>query len=313
LDSSPTVVSPLEPIAAPSSQKSPDLPPDLDVLKESDFSPESSSKTARTKKDSAATVFEIPPEFLQQQSPKLEEGRPDDTKNPRISEFDNHPTIIGEDPSKLLAEEAISQDSDTDAEAKISELISGLAEESKNESDFLPQLLPELSWQKLLEQAFKHHTEEIILRSNGNFGSVIVNKDRLPQSSLKQLSQKIFDSLAGEIKQIAKLPSQTLSSSKKIVLERFYEQERILIRLEFMPKTSESEQIGIQILRGQALKIYEQQQMDRVSEQALQLAKQLEKTLRRMQVCFDSAELTNLEQLQGIQSRINHQLRLLDR
>jgi hypothetical protein len=53
--------------------------------------------------------------------------------------------------------------------------------------------------------------------------------------------------------------------------------------------------------------------MDRISEQALQLAKQLEKTLRRIQACFDSAELTNLNELQIVHSRISHQLRLLDK
>ncbi|MEL6496226.1 MAG: hypothetical protein AAFQ41_14055, partial [Cyanobacteria bacterium J06623_7] len=64
---------------------------------------------------------------------------------------------------------------------------------------------------------------------------------------------------------------------------------------------------------NKALERYEQQQLDRVSEQALQLAQQLEKTLRRIQACFDSAELTNLTELQTVHSRITHQLRLLDK
>jgi hypothetical protein len=49
-----------------------------------------------------------------------------------------------------------------------------------------------------------------------------------------------------------------------------------------------------------------------MSEQALDLAQQLEKTLRRIQACLDSAELTNLNELQNIHSRISHQLKLLD-
>ena len=63
----------------------------------------------------------------------------------------------------------------------------------------------------------------------------------------------------------------------------------------------------------QALRIYEQQQLDKMGEQALHLAEQLEKTLRKIQACFDTAKLTNLRELQTVQSRINHQLRLLDK
>ena len=119
------------------------------------------------------------------------------------------------------------------------------------------------------------------------------------------------DSGLDEIKRMARLPQNTSTHPQKLVLERFYEQERILLRLEFSVQ-QQLETVGIQILRGLALKTYEQQQMDRLSAQALELAKQLEKTLRKIQACFDSAELTNLKELQIIHSRISHQLRLLD-
>jgi hypothetical protein len=111
---------------------------------------------------------------------------------------------------------------------------------------------------------------------------------------------------------MARLPQNTSSHPQKLVLERFYQEERILLRLEFSVQ-QQIEAVGIQILRSRALKIYEQQQMDRISEQALDLAKQLETTLRRIQACFDSAELTNLKELQTVHSRISHQLRLLEK
>ena len=88
--------------------------------------------------------------------------------------------------------------------------------------------------------------------------------------------------------------------------------ERVLLRMEFTAQ-QDLQEVGIQILRDRALKSYEQQRMDRTSDRALELARQLEKTLRRIQTCFDSAELTNLTELQTVHSRITHQLRLLDK
>ena len=291
-----TVVS--ESIPAPkSNSETPQLPKDLDLFKESNSI--QSAPKPKPKKDLAATLFEIPPEFLQQK--------------PQPRNLDDRPTIIGEDPAKLLAQIETSNDEIAEAEAKISELINEIDDfdlEVSNK-DFLPQLLPELSWQKLLEQAFKHQTEQINLTRYSDRAKIIAIQDKLPQSTLEQVPLPIFRSLTNKIKQVAKL-SDPLTTPQKVVLERFYEQERILLRLEFVSLKPE-EKIKIQILRGHTLKIYEQQQMDRVSDRALQLAKQLEKTLRRIQLCFDSAELNNLNELQAVQSRINHQLRLLDK
>ena len=293
-DSAQTVIS--ESISAPQSNSAlPELPKDLDLFKESESTARSAPTSVRLnpepkpKKDLAATLFEIPPEFL---SPK-----------PQPRNLDDRPTIIGEDPAKLLAQVENSKNEILEAEAKISELIEDLA----SNKDFLPELLPELSWKKLLDRAFKHQTEQINLTRDR--AEIIAIQNKLPQSTV-EVPLPIFSALTDEIKQVAKL-TNTSATPLKVVLERFYEQERILLRLEFV--TLEPEKIKIQILRGRTLKIYEQQQMDLASDRALKLAKQLEKTLRRIQVCFDSAEFNNLKELQTVQSRINHQLRLLDK
>ena len=296
-DSAATVVSPSTSASQADSQI-PELPQDLDLFKESNLTPQSAPKFKP--KDLAATLFEIPPEFLKQK--------------PKPRNLDDRPTIIGEDPAKLLAQVENSEVKIAEAEAKISELVNEIEDfdlEIDSNKDFLPELLPDLSWQRLLEQAFKHQTEQINLTRYSDRAKIVALQDKLPQSTLEQIPLPVFSSLTDKIKQVAKLTDKSVAS-QKIVLERFYQQERILLRLEFIPPQPE-EKIKIQILRGETLKIYEQQQIDRVSDRALQLAKQLEKTLRRIQVCFDSAELNNLKELQAVQSRINHQLRLLDK
>ncbi len=306
-DSAPTIISQPANVSSVESEnapKLPDLPPDLDFLKDLNLTPATPQKSVKPTADSAATLYEIPPEFLNQKKPH---------------NLDDKPTIIAGNPAELLAQEAAQNNPEIAfGEAQISELIAETVgkvppKDAASETvDFLPDLTPQLSWQKLLEQAFRHHTEYISLSRYSDRGSIIASKDESTQSCIEQVPLPIFCSLIDEIKRMARLPQTTSSHPKKVVLERFYQQERILLRLEFSLQEG-IEKVGIQILRNKTLATYEQQQMDKVSEQALQLAKQLEKTLRRIQACFDSAELTNLRELQTVQSRINHQLRLLDK
>lgn len=322
-DSAPTIISqPKQNLPPAGSSLHPglaDLPADLDFLRDLDLNPSSTAKSPKPRIDPAATLFEIPPEFLD--------------KKPS-SRFDDQPTIVGGNPAEMLAQSLLEQESQAQigsGEIKdlqnvqnsdlldldlIAESANQVAQEEQqikiSSVDFLARLQPQLSWQTILESAFKHQTEIINLTRHGDRGNVIAEKDEEIQSTINQLPLPMFSSLIEDIKRMARLPQNTSSHPKKVVLERIYEEERILLRLEFSIE-DETEMVIVQILRGQALQIYEQKQMDRISEQALQLAQQLEKTLRKIQVCFDSAQMTNLRELQTVQSRINHQLRLIDK
>ena len=282
----------------------PDLPADLDFLKDLELTPKKKQPPA-TRPGSSATLFEIPPEFMNQKP---------------AGNLDDKATIIADNPADLLAQ-SIAQDSEiafNEAELQISQLIAETLgklpqEATEAEStDFLPLLSSQLSWARLLEKAFQYQSDYLKLTRYSDRGAVVASKNEINQSALNSISLPIFCSLIDEIKRTVKLPQNTSNYPKKVVLERFYQEERILLRLAFTAQ-QDVEEVAIQILRDRALKSYEQQQMDRVSDQALQLAKQLEKTLRRIQACFDSAELTNLTELQTVHSRITHQLRLLDK
>ncbi len=309
VDSAPTIISQPDKASCgkfdldPELPELPDLPPDLDFLKDLELTPKRKNQGA-SKADANATLFEIPPEFLPQKA---------------ANNLDDKATIIAGNPAELLAQETSQVEPDVAFdEAQISQLIAETLGKIPPEkiqpetADFLPQLISQLSWQSLLEEAFKHHTEYIILTRHSDRGSIVAQKNKLTQSQIEEVSLPIFCSLIDEIKRMARLPLNTTEHPKKVVFERFYDQERILLRLEF-ELDQERETVSIQILRDRALKIYEQQKLDRISEKALQLAKQLEETLRRIQASFDSAELSNLRELQNVHSRINHQLRLLDK
>ena len=309
-DSAPTIISQPAPNIPPTPKELPGLPPDLDFLKDLNLASQSSEKPPQPKTDSAATLYEIPPEFLKQKK----------------SDSDNKPTIIADDPARLLARETSQVDPKIAVdEVQRSEIIAEIDKSTKivaetHSEDFLPRLNPQLSWQNLLEQAFKHRSEQINLTRDRDRGKVIVYQNGSPQSCIEQVPLPIFCSLIDEIKRMARLRQNTIHP-KKVVIERFHQQERILLRIEFVfqePEEANSPSdcinfVKIQILRDRSLQTYEQQQMDKTSEQALQLAKQLEKALKKIQTCFHSGQITNLKELQAVQSRINHHLRLLDK
>lgn len=308
VDSAPTIISQPAKASSESNAKSEslklsNLPPDLDFLKDLELTPKSKNQAAAPKTDANATLFEVPPEFLNQKPAK---------------HLDNKATIIVGNPAEQSAEETFRTDSEiADQEAQRSQLIAETLgkfspESTKPNTDFLSELTPQLSWQKLMEEVFRHNTDYLRLIRHSDRGSIIAEQNKLTQSCLESVSLPLFCSLIDEIKRMIRLPRNTSTHPKKVVFEKFHNQERILLRVEFVVE-QESESVGIQILRHQALKRYEQQQMDRISEQALQLAKQLEKTLRKIQACFNTAEFANLTELQTVHSRINHQLRLLDK
>ena len=95
-------------------------------------------------------------------------------------------------------------------------------------------------------------------------------------------------------------------------MERFHQHERIIFRLEFIPNQY-GEEIIIHILRGNSLLAYEKQQMDKLSQQALNLAQKLEKTLKKMNLCFSSTRLDNMRDLRLVQQKIDRHLESLDK
>lgn len=308
-DSAPTIISQSEELPQPRQPRSAsngnlsELPPDLDFLKDLDLSP-SPLESKGNLADSAATLYEIPAEFRNRQGSK---------------NLDDKPTIIAGNPAELLARDldGISEKGLDAAERLRSQLIAetkgSILEPAKTEQkeDYLSELMPELSWQKLLERVFEHRTDYIYFKFAENCGTIVTDRNGSVQSMVEEVPLPIFCSTIDEIKRMARIPQNTLSHPKKVVLEKFHQQERILLRIEFV--SQKQLEVNVQVLRDRALRIYEQQQMDKASEQALQLAKQLEKTLKRLQSCYSSARLANLSELQTVHHNIEHQLKMLDK
>jgi type II secretory ATPase GspE/PulE/Tfp pilus assembly ATPase PilB-like protein len=192
------------------------------------------------------------------------------------------------------------------------EIIEVVAQPVTRSSDFLATLSSQLSYKELLTKALDNDVEKLHLVRSSDRGKIVGSNNGSVVSSLERIELSVFNALIDDIKTLAQIPLTPLNKPKKVAMERFHQQERILFRLEFIP-TLDGEEIIVLILRGNNLIAYEQQQMDKMSEQVLQTAQKLEKMLEKMQICFTSARLNNIKDLQLLQQQIDRHLQLLDK
>ncbi|MCA1993870.1 MAG: hypothetical protein LDL41_17760, partial [Coleofasciculus sp. S288] len=95
---------------------------------------------------------------------------------------------------------------------------------------------------------------------------------------LDGLTLPVFQGVIIELKRFVNLPLLPVVQPKQVEIERRYQQERLVLRLRVMPGNY-GEEATLQVLRGVALKFYQRQQIEKLSQNALKLAQQLQQTL----------------------------------
>ena len=172
-------------------------------------------------------------------------------------------------------------------------------------------LSPNLLWQELLARIISKGIGRLYLQQHHNYGRILCSQDGVVQSSLDKVPIAVYDGVIKEIKIMAKLPLNRIKKSQKVALKRYYNHEKVLLRIEFMIGNF-GEEATIQVLRGQALKFYEQRQVDKSLEQAIYLGQKLEKTIGKIKKCRESTNTGDLTTLKIIMQQINKQLESLE-
>lgn len=133
-----------------------------------------------------------------------------------------------------------------------------------------PQLLAELLGRVLVGGIGRLYFER-----QENFGRILWSQDGVLQSVLEGLDLAVFQGAINELKLMAHLSLITVQQPRQAEIERLYLQERLLLCLRVMPG-KQGEEATLQVLRGAALKFYQQQQVEKLSRDALSLAQQLQ-------------------------------------
>ncbi|MGG6240412.1 hypothetical protein ACQ4N7_17445 [Nodosilinea sp. AN01ver1] len=142
----------------------------------------------------------------------------------------------------------------------------------------LHRLSPPQLTQALLNQVLTEGIGRLYLERRPTHGRVLWSKDGVVQAALSDLSVEQIQSVINELKRLTHLPLLPTSQPKQADIERLYKGDRVLLRLRLIAGTH-GEEATLQVLRGAALKFYEQQQLRQLGEEALDVANTLQKRI----------------------------------
>ena len=113
-------------------------------------------------------------------------------------------------------------------------------------------------------------------------GKILWSDNGVLQSVLEKLPLSVFQGVLNELKRLTNLPVTTFAEAKQVEKECLYQENRLLLRLRVMPGMY-GEEATLQVLRGAALKFYQQQQLARLSRDAIGISQQLSYKLHELQ------------------------------
>ncbi len=180
--------------------------------------------------------------------------------------------------------------------------------------DMLATLPPSVLWQELLSRVLVGGIGRLFFERHPHHGRVLWSLNGIIQSVLDNLPLELFQGVIHELKLLSRLPLIPVKTVKEVELERYYQQERLLLRLRVMPG-KQGEEATLQVLRGAALKFHQRQQLTTMGRDALTIAQQLQKKLNEIRdqahgdTQFSGKELDSLTSLNQILIHVTEQVR----
>ncbi|OUL36228.1 pilus assembly protein PilB [Nostoc sp. T09] len=148
------------------------------------------------------------------------------------------------------------------------------------------EVLATLPSKKLLEELLARvllgGIGRLYLERQHDQGRILWSDNGVLQSVIENLPLAVFQDVINEFKQFAGLPIATFPEPKQVEKEWLYQNHSLLLRLRVMPGIY-GEEATLQVLRGAALKFYQQQQLNRLSHDTLVMAKQLSFKLHELE------------------------------
>ena len=182
------------------------------------------------------------------------------------------------------------------------------------------ELLKTLPTKKILEELLRRILAggigRLYLERQAYEGRILWSDNGVLQSVLEKLPLSVFQGVLNELKRFASLPIITVAEPKQVEKEYVYQKNRLLLRLRVMPGIY-GEEATLQVLRGAALKFYQQQQLTRLGRDALGISQQLSIKLHELQErlllipSLDSQQLEALVALNQLVKNLDQQIKIL--
>lgn len=170
-----------------------------------------------------------------------------------------------------------------------------------------PQLLQELLGRILLEGIGRLFFERQQLQ-----GRILWSQDGVLKSMLEDIQPLLFQEVIDELKRLTDMPLSRVQHTQQVEVERIYQETHLLLRLRVMPANG-GEEATLQVLRGAALRFYEQQQLSTLSRDALQLAQELQRKVNQIRdrTRLAPLPLEGLPALEKVIRNVDHQIEAL--
>jgi type II secretory ATPase GspE/PulE/Tfp pilus assembly ATPase PilB-like protein len=184
--------------------------------------------------------------------------------------------------------------------------------ESFSTDAILSTLPPKKLLKELLARILAGGIGRLYLERQPYQGRILWSLNGIVQSVIEQLPLSAFQGVLNELKRLSSLPIARLSHAKQVETECLYQQQRLLLRLRVMPGMY-GEEATLQVLRGAALKFYQQQQLSSLSRDALGASQQLSYKVNELQqkLALNIRQL-NPQQLESLNT-LNELVENLDR
>ena len=132
----------------------------------------------------------------------------------------------------------------------------------------LASLPPRAMLRELLGRVLVGGIGRLYFESHVHHGRVMWSQNGVLQSVLEKLPLIVFRNVLAELKQMARLSPQPVEQVKQVEIEYLYDRTRVLLRFRFM-SGAQGEEATLQVLRGAALKFYQQQQVTKLERDAM--------------------------------------------
>jgi Type II secretion system (T2SS), protein E, N-terminal domain len=147
--------------------------------------------------------------------------------------------------------------------------------------ELLATLPPNRLLQELLGRILVGGIGRLYFERHPDKGRILWSQNGVLQSVLEDITPAVFAGTIVELKRMAQMSLIPVEKPKQIELERVYQNNRLLLRLRVMPG-NHGEEATLQVLRGAALKFYQQQQIEHLGRDALMMAQQLQRKVNEI-------------------------------
>lgn len=152
---------------------------------------------------------------------------------------------------------------------------------SSSPLETLVQLPPRVLLHELLGRVLVSGIGRLYFERQPHQGRILWSQNGVMQSVLDNLDANHFQGVLNELKRLMEMPLLPVKTTKQVEVERLYKGAQLLLRFRVIPGTH-GEEATLQVLRGAALKFYQQQLIGSLGRDALGLAQKLQQRVHEI-------------------------------